>query len=538
MFMSSNYDSPNGNRKHNASCAVIYARVSSSKQVTKGDGLNSQITRCKEYAGNKGYKVVQTFKDDISGKFSERPGMSAMLAFLKKQRKNPHVVIIDDISRLARGLEAHLTLRHDIADVGGILESPSIEFGEDSDSQFMEHMMAVIAQHQRKKNAEQAKNRMRARAMSGFWVFRAPLGLRYERQAGRGKILVHHEPMASVIRVALEGYASGRFQTQAEIMRYFETLPHFPRDGRGNIRFHRFKEMLTEPLYAGMVEFPSWGVTLRNGQHEGIISVETYDKIQKRRTKKPFMPIRKNIGDDFVLRGAVACGDCGWNLTSSWSQGRTKRYPYYICNHKGCGSYGKSIRRASVEDEFEVILKSITPQPGLADFMLNMIKDGWGQLEQGFNDQGQDWKQEIKRVQASINTLVERIVESSNSTVIKAYENKIGDMERQKAVLQERLQNGNLPRDYKAISRTALDFLLNPYKIWSIGTLAERRLVVNLAFGSSLVYDRNKGYRTVKTALPFQIIQGLSGNLDAHDSSNSRMVDDTGIEPVTPTMSM
>lgn len=64
--------------------AVIYARVSSVKQIKKGDGLGSQETRCREYASHKGYAVVQVFRDEgVSGGLIDRPGMQAMLAFLK-----------------------------------------------------------------------------------------------------------------------------------------------------------------------------------------------------------------------------------------------------------------------------------------------------------------------------------------------------------------------------------------------------------------------------------------------------------------------
>jgi site-specific DNA recombinase len=34
--------------------ALIYSRVSDAKQVRDGDGLNSQITRCREFAKRKG----------------------------------------------------------------------------------------------------------------------------------------------------------------------------------------------------------------------------------------------------------------------------------------------------------------------------------------------------------------------------------------------------------------------------------------------------------------------------------------------------
>ena len=91
--------------------AIIYCRVSSTRQKTDGNGLSTQATRCREYADYKGYQVVAVYEDDASGGLVERKGMMSMLTYLKKETKEIHAVIIDDISRLARGLEAHLALR-------------------------------------------------------------------------------------------------------------------------------------------------------------------------------------------------------------------------------------------------------------------------------------------------------------------------------------------------------------------------------------------------------------------------------------------
>ena len=59
------------------------------------------------------------------------------------------MVIVDDISRLARDLGAHWDLRLAIKKAGGTLESPSVKFGEDADSIFIENVLASSAQHQR-----------------------------------------------------------------------------------------------------------------------------------------------------------------------------------------------------------------------------------------------------------------------------------------------------------------------------------------------------------------------------------------------------
>jgi len=62
-----------------------------------------------------------------------------------------------------------------------------------SDSQLVENLLASVSQHQRQKNGEQARNRMRARAMNGYYVFHAPIGYKYQRVSGHGNLLVRNE---------------------------------------------------------------------------------------------------------------------------------------------------------------------------------------------------------------------------------------------------------------------------------------------------------------------------------------------------------
>lgn len=260
--------------------AVIYTRVSGAKQVREGDGLASQETRCREYAKYKNYQVIKVFADDITGKLVDRPAMSELLDFLRKHKKSgEHVVIIDDISRFARNLRAHLELRSTLAAAGGKLESPSIEFGEDPDSILVENLLASVAQHQREKNGEQTINRMRARMMNGYWVFHAPIGYKYKRTAGHGKLLVPNEPYASIVRDALEGYASGRFESQVEVKRFLESQPAYPKDRYGEVPQERVFELLSRPIYAGHISHDKWGLNLIPAKHERLVSLETYPAV-------------------------------------------------------------------------------------------------------------------------------------------------------------------------------------------------------------------------------------------------------------------
>ena len=237
--------------------SVNYVRVSSVRQVEEGHGLDSQDTRCLEYSNRKRYVYEKTFYDKaVSGGLSDRDGFWDMITYLKKHgRHKKYVVIIDDISRFARDIQVHWQLRNTLKSIGGRLESPSIQFGEDSDSILIENLLASVSQHQRQKNGEQTKNRMRARTMNGYWVFHAPPGYKYTKTKEHGKLLVRDEPVASILEEGLNGFACGRFSSQGELKRFFESQPDFPKDTPdGTIRYETIVRYLSRPHYAGYIE--------------------------------------------------------------------------------------------------------------------------------------------------------------------------------------------------------------------------------------------------------------------------------------------
>ncbi len=492
--------------------AIIYCRVSDQKQVRVGDGLNSQETRCREFARGRGYTVAEVFKDDFTGALADRPAMQAMLALLRSRRVDAPVVVIDDISRLARDLGAHWELRLAIKKAGGTLESPSVKFGEDADSIFIENVLASSAQHQRQKNAEQTKNRMRARVMNGYWVFQAPHGYKYERVTGRGQMLTRHEPVASIVQEALEGYASGRFERQADVMRFLQDNPLFPKDGTGIIRNERVSQLLKQPAYAGYIEVPGWNVSLRQVQHEPLVSFETFQRVQHRLNGGFAAPRRKNLDEDFALRGFVLCDDCDTPLTACWSKGNTKHHPYYLCQKRGCASRGKSIRRDVIEGEFEALLQTVQPSEKLFRVARAMFEELWNRrLAQG-QAQAKALADDLKAKERQVEQLLERILDVSTPSVIAAYEERIRKLEADKLLIKEKMASAGRPASTFADTlRTALDFLANPWNLWNSGRLEDRRTVLRLTFANRLRYHRGTGLRTPDLSLPFKALAQICG---------------------------
>lgn len=488
--------------------ALIYCRISDKKQRIEGHGLDSQEHRCRKLAEEKGYRVVALFTDDVSGggNFEHRPGMMQMLEYLEKHRDKRFAVVFDDLKRFARDTLFHWNLRYALKEFGVVLECPNYRFDDSPEGEFVETIFAAQGQLERKQNARQTKQKMQARMECGHWVFPAPPGYAYVGSKGH-KVLTPKEPEASIVRIALENYASGAFQTKAEVCRYLHEHPQYNK----RMTRQRAHDLLTRVLYAGHLEYKPWNISLRKAQHTPLISFETFQRIQERMKVGAYAPSRKNLNEDFPLRGFVNC-ECGNPLTAGWTKGRSKMYAYYQCQNKICDHYGRSIRRGDIEGEFEALLHTLTPSEELhivAGKMFRAIWDHWKGLQQG---QHEALKQQAATATGKIDQLLDRIVDTDSPTVVKAYEKKIAQLEVQQVITAEKIANsGNSARPFEETYTTALEFLAKPHKLWASERYEDKRAVLKLAFTERITYVRNEGYTTAKTALPFKWLGDFSG---------------------------
>jgi len=269
-------------------------------------------------------------------------------------------------------------------------------------------------------------NYARARITNGYWVFPAPIGYRYQRVSGHNNLLVQKEPVASILTEALEGYACGCFQTQVEVKRFLEGQPLYPKDlPNGQIRNQRIYDILTRPVYAGYVEAPKWGVSLRKGHHDGLISFETFQRIQDRLIGTAKAPARKDINVGFPLRGFILCDDCDTLLTACWSKSKTgKKHPYYLCPTKGCASYRKSIRRDQLEGDFDALLESLQPSQGLFAVAKAMFKDAWGVRLAKAAETAKAFEKGALKAEKQIEGLLDRIVTAAYESVLASWSAK------------------------------------------------------------------------------------------------------------------
>jgi site-specific DNA recombinase len=510
--------------------ALIYCRVSSSKQANDGHGLDSQEMRCRQYAERSGYEVEAVFPDDVSGggDFMKRPGMVALLSYLDAQReRKDYVVIFDDLKRFARDTEFHIQLRRAFQKRRASVECLNFRFDDTPEGKFVETIFAAQGELEREQNRRQVIQKMQARAAGGYWVFYPPIGYRYERVSGHGKLLIRHEPFATIVKQALEAYASGRLETPSEVQRFLEDQPEWPKDRRGGVHPERVAELLARPVYAGCIDYPKWGLNYVPAHHEALISFETWQAIQDRRRGAARAPARKDLSHDFPLRGFVTCACCGEAMTACWSKGRSRSYGYYLCDTKGCPESRKSFRKEAVEDEFEALLTALVPTQGLLDLALVMLRDCWDARVAKGREQLASLQESLRDIERKVDQLLDRLVEASGASVITAYERRVRELESQKAVIGDRIAVCGKPKaSFEETYRTALRFLRSPWELWRSERIEDRRALLRLVFAERLVYARDEGYRTARISMPFKL-------LGQENLRKSGLVEPRGIEPLT-----
>ena len=266
---------------------------------------------------------------------------------------------------------------------------------------------------------------------------------------------------------------------------------------------------------------------LASRQHEALISYHTYQRIQERLDGIGYTPKRKNLNEDFPLRGFVVCADCGGPLTANWSKGSHARHAYYLCRGRDCASHGKSIRRETIEGEFKTLLRSVQATEKLFKVATSMFRELWNHRLSKSEGQAKALTAQLVKLERQVSQFLDRIVEASVPSVIGAYEARVRKLEEEKLLLREQLASTQRPASsFESTLRTALEFLSNPWKLQNSDRLEDRRAVLKLVVADRLEYARNEGFRTANLSMPFNVLNKICG-------LESGMAHSRGFEPPT-----
>jgi DNA invertase Pin-like site-specific DNA recombinase len=146
--------------KSAATSAVLYTRVSTTKQAEEGISLEAQEARLRAWAAGQGLEVAACYVDAglSGGRADNRPGLQAALDTVCKRRG---VLVVYSLSRVARSTRDALAIAERLEKAGADLVSLSESIDTTSAAgKMVFRMLAVLAEFERDLISERTSSAM------------------------------------------------------------------------------------------------------------------------------------------------------------------------------------------------------------------------------------------------------------------------------------------------------------------------------------------------------------------------------------------
>ncbi|MBR9910811.1 MAG: hypothetical protein GYB33_10740 [Gammaproteobacteria bacterium] len=105
-----------------------------------------------------------------------------------------------------------------------------------------------------------------------------------------------------------------------------------------------------------------------------------------------------------------------------------------------------------------------------------MFKEFWGYRLEFQKTHSKSLQLDMAKSEKKIEQLLDHIVDAESTSVVSAYEKRIGELQLEKQVMQEKIAKCGRPlRDFDESFQTSMDFLATPHQLWVTGRMAHPR---------------------------------------------------------------
>ncbi len=501
--------------------AVIYCRVSTTEQ-TKNLSLPTQEARCVQYCKDQGWSVVRIFRDEgKSAKTADRAEFQAMIRFCGIKKNAVSFVIVNDLSRFSRDLADQCAVIGQLERSGASLRSVSESIDSTAAGKLMQNIYGAFNQFDNDRKAERTRLGMEKSAAMGRFPFGAPLGywnLRSEQREGSGN-LIQDADRAPIIRKAFELFAMGT-QTKRNVLRQITALGLTTKAGKP-LSAQTLHNLLKNPIYAGWVVIPSWGVK-QQGSFEPIVSDELFQKVQDiLEGRRVIVTAHQRNHPDFPLRVFVRCATCGTGITGAWAKGKGGRYPYYWCRKSSCRAV--RAKRDELERQFVSLLERLAPENRYVRLFQEVVRQTWNEKQADARAQLTVSKRRVSELAGRKNRLVDLLVEGKLSQ--QDYDDRLRQLREEIASAEDALREADLGSlDVEAVLEFADRLVKKPKQLWLNSDLDQKQRLQSLFFPEGLSFAQ-EGFLTPSSGSFFNM-------LGAFAEEKSNLASPTGFEPV------
>ncbi len=312
----------------------LYARKSTEQDEQQALSIDSQIKEMLALAARDGLEVTEVKKESHSAKETgQREVFNQMLEEVKSGKFNGILTwAADRISRNAGDLGKVV----DLMDAGALLQiqTYSQKFSNNPNEKFLLMILCSQAKLENDNKSINVKRGLRTRAEMGMLPGWAPIGyLNDNRSDHKCEYLL--DPIRSpIVKMIFEKVGRDKW-SGVRIYHWLKEDVKFTTRGGKPLNISTLYEMLKNPFYCGVFEYPRKSGNWYVGKHEALITRELFEEVRKKIVEESHP--RKKF-NEFAFVRMMSCGECGSGITCLEKEkvlrttGQSVLYRYYVCS--------------------------------------------------------------------------------------------------------------------------------------------------------------------------------------------------------------
>ena len=372
---------------------AIYARKSTESEDRQIQSIEDQIKSARDMASRENLKVVETITEAKSAKEPyQREGFRQLISLVDSGKING--ILAWKMDRLSRNPIDSATIQY-------YLQKKKLLCVKTAEKDYLPEDNAIILSVESGMSnqyirdlSKNVKRGMRSKAEKGWFPNIPPIGYLNSKLRDKGKETIISDPERfKIVRKMWDLMLTGTY-TPPKILEIATnewglTTPTRKKLGGRALANSYVYKIFTNIFYTGdfLYKDDTGGRTLYKGNHQPMISMEEFDKVQvimgKRGKPRP-------ISHEFPFTGFMNCKECGARITATVkekfvkSKGEVETYIYYHCTKrkKGVRCNAKPVRLDALEQNVIKLIEQNQINPKFYKLGLEVLRDMHG-LETG-----------------------------------------------------------------------------------------------------------------------------------------------------------
>ena len=504
--------------------AIALCRVSTKGQLLDGN-LEPQEERIIRAAAVLNVKIVQWWKLAVSsrkGKNLQRKDILEMYDYCKANHRVKYL-IADEVDRFMRSISEYYYWKVMFQNIGVELRHanrPDADPTEDR-AVFDELIDVYRAESSNNERIHKTPEKMMAKIRLGYYPSNPHSGYKKSDTPG---LHVRDEPNWSAIRDTFKDMLVGASTVTEGLKllheRGFRTKDYGPKSKGGKqIDMFRWKELMCDPYFCGVVRMKDWPVVNDNGLHEKMITKEEHRLLVDlaHNQGKRFIVNRNN--PRFLLSNEVECQPCkdkgepyprivGSNQNNGRKGAKRRYYERYWCR-----TCSKGITRQDLHEQVDGLINSMRITQEQTEQLKAHLAKLWSESEKVRINEMVTAERQLLQLKKKKNELVLNLDMKSNFR--KDMEEAIDEVKKQISIIELTLaQSKDYDHDFNEFLSYSLDLIAGwTADFWNLDKDTMRRCKKVLFADGILLSESRNVYTTVKSSV-YCLAKGKDVNVE------------------------